>query len=1033
MKGRKTWIKKITYTVVVVSMLMALLSSGVREEQGLGNYIGVVHAEETNNDIQKSPIKWRILSVDDKKAMVVSDICLDYKQFHNERENILWEGSTIRSWLNNDFYDTAFSENEKSAIIKTEIDGCKNDSVFLLSAYDLNDYNKGFAGSSNNYDSYNKRASDVSDYAASEYNKMNSYKKCGGERGEYWTRTSSYWRHSQKRVIDGSGLGTSDLDGGWDVNYYYFIRPAMYITLDSTYVVDAGTIDSNGNISNDHKGYKNPRIDEKHGTVTWDCVYLGKYLQNYRTHVDSIEFSNDYQYKNIENEYICNKQTSITISSTIKIKEDEFLDSLSTKAVLSRIKWYISDNSIADFYINRYDNKIVDEHVNGIRYIKYYLNITPKKNGIVYFKGSTDDGEVSSIKLYVTCFKDELSIPDDVWSSSIKRSDYISLDFYRQFYSEKQARKMSDLQKPENGLCLGFDYSSWLFLKDYINAYDDYNRYKVSAILAKDLSKNILYNGKEISAHDLIKYCFIYQTSKKYQNNVKKHMKKPCYNYDSFVSGVKETINKQKACLIWLENEGFAAHVVLAYRYEEEDKQCRFYIYNNENIASGACIRFFRDSKKDHYHSGSSGYIKIVNKNFDTRQFNVSYADDIDNVISWLKSGNIEFNNSSSSEISASYNENNNLLVIDGNGINLKSNGSNIDLSDIYGSSNESIIPITMANGESDSKDDKIISWCSSNNLEIEAKQKTAFSIISEDYEIEVNLPSGAKANYEDKSDYTNKSNYLISIDNPTKENVTIQICDVKNNVSEEVIKPNNTAILDGDGNGISKIDINNKDDKQQTTTTQHTKTTELTSEHLSTVHPLSKGSVFTDGKKTLKYVVTKAATKGTGTVAVKCPVSKKIKSVTIPATISSNGAKYKVTAIKNGAFSGCKKLQKVSIGKNVTSIGNNAFKGCIKLKTIKGGKNLTKIGAKAFYGCKTLKSVVIPAKVKSIGKQAYCKCSKLKTITIKTKKLKAKSVGAKAFKSISKKPTVKVPKAKKKAYKKWIYNKGLTKKAKIK
>ena len=153
-------------------------------------------------------------------------------------------------------------------------------------------------------------------------------------------------------------------------------------------------------------------------------------------------------------------------------------------------------------------------------------------------------------------------------------------------------------------------------------------------------------------------------------------------------------------------------------------------------------------------------------------------------------------------------------------------------------------------------------------------------------------------------------------------------------------------------------------------------------------------------------------------------------KQVVIPDNIVVNGVRYKVTAVGKNAFKGCKKLQKVVVGKNVTAIGdhafekcsslksiklpaklktigNYAFKGCKKLKSITLGKKITKIGKSAFQECTSLKRIAIPASVQSIGKKAFFKCRKLGAITIKSKKLK--TVGSSAFKSIKKGASVKV------------------------
>lgn len=127
-----------------------------------------------------------------------------------------------------------------------------------------------------------------------------------------------------------------------------------------------------------------------------------------------------------------------------------------------------------------------------------------------------------------------------------------------------------------------------------------------------------------------------------------------------------------------------------------------------------------------------------------------------------------------------------------------------------------------------------------------------------------------------------------------------------------------------------------------------------------------------------VKLTVTKTGAKPE--VCVKKTDSKKAKQVKIPETVKQNGVTYKVTSIAPGAFSGCSKLKKITIGKNITSIGKNAFK--------------------------------------------HCKA--LKSITVQGQSLK--SIGKNAFKGTNKKLTVKVPKTKKKAYQKLFQGKGNTK-----
>ena len=93
-----------------------------------------------------------------------------------------------------------------------------------------------------------------------------------------------------------------------------------------------------------------------------------------------------------------------------------------------------------------------------------------------------------------------------------------------------------------------------------------------------------------------------------------------------------------------------------------------------------------------------------------------------------------------------------------------------------------------------------------------------------------------------------------------------------------------------------------------------------------------------------------------------------------------------------------------------ITAIADGACKDNKKATSVIIGKNVKKIGKKAFYGLK--------------------KCN---TLTIKSTKLTAKNVGKNAFGNMKKNIKVKLPKKKYKAYKKWIYKKGLSKKAAIK
>lgn len=113
------------------------------------------------------------------------------------------------------------------------------------------------------------------------------------------------------------------------------------------------------------------------------------------------------------------------------------------------------------------------------------------------------------------------------------------------------------------------------------------------------------------------------------------------------------------------------------------------------------------------------------------------------------------------------------------------------------------------------------------------------------------------------------------------------------------------------------------------------------------------------------------------GQVIYTGPASTAVKSVTIPQTVKIAGRTYKVTAIAPKAFSGCRKLTKVTIGANIRTIGSKAFYKCKSLKkiTIKS-KVLASVGSKAVYGIHKKAVIKVPKKQLKTYKKLFGKRS---------------------------------------------------------
>ena len=78
------------------------------------------------------PITWRVLDVQSNRAFLMADLVLDSQDYHYSWAGRTIGGSTgyannykeshIRSWLNDNFYNTAFNTKEKARIQTTTVD-----------------------------------------------------------------------------------------------------------------------------------------------------------------------------------------------------------------------------------------------------------------------------------------------------------------------------------------------------------------------------------------------------------------------------------------------------------------------------------------------------------------------------------------------------------------------------------------------------------------------------------------------------------------------------------------------------------------------------------------------------------------------------------------------------------------------------------------------------------------------------------------------------------------------------------------------
>ncbi len=99
------------------------------------------------------PLEWRVLAVEDGRALVISEMLLAAKPYNDTHQGITWENCSLREWLNGEFLETAFSGEERARIAETVNSNPNNstffwvsggrkttDRVFCLSAKEAKDY-----------------------------------------------------------------------------------------------------------------------------------------------------------------------------------------------------------------------------------------------------------------------------------------------------------------------------------------------------------------------------------------------------------------------------------------------------------------------------------------------------------------------------------------------------------------------------------------------------------------------------------------------------------------------------------------------------------------------------------------------------------------------------------------------------------------------------------------------------------------------------------------------------------------------------
>lgn len=133
----------------------------------------------------------------------------------------------------------------------------------------------------------------------------------------------------------------------------------------------------------------------------------------------------------------------------------------------------------------------------------------------------------------------------------------------------------------------------------------------------------------------------------------------------------------------------------------------------------------------------------------------------------------------------------------------------------------------------------------------------------------------------------------------------------------------------------------------------------------------LTKGKSYTVNNVVYKVI---SVSKKTAKVCI-VGHKKAAKSISVKSSVKINGYTCKVVSIQKNAFKNCSALKgSISLAGNISYVADNAFSGCKNITSVTIGKNLTTIGSKCFYNCKKLKLVNLKSakKLKRVGSGAF-------------------------------------------------------------
>lgn len=274
--------KKITAVILALTLTFSLLSEAfptntvkAAPSHTLGNpvitdgisiwdcvWFGNYYQEDSSGQ-KKSPIKWRVLSINGQDVFLMSDLILDFQPYLHStdisEQNKSWADSDIRRWLNKTFINIAFTATEQKAIITTKVKTSNNptygsnggrdtkDKIYLASFEEISNTAYGF---SEDY-SVKSEARKAKNTTYTAHKRYEAVKNCSPLKLKDFFGYDNWWLRNRTRDTEKMFINLNGKDGaegrGCQGYLGHGVRPVFHLNLSKAGTLTyAGRINSKG-------------------------------------------------------------------------------------------------------------------------------------------------------------------------------------------------------------------------------------------------------------------------------------------------------------------------------------------------------------------------------------------------------------------------------------------------------------------------------------------------------------------------------------------------------------------------------------------------------------------------------------------------------------------------------------------------------------------------------------------------------------------------------------------------------------------